>query len=247
MKQSILILVLATIQCSHGQKDLEGSISTCLSKKGNSLDSCLLELSELLRTYMTLGLPEYNVPPTEPMKLDYVPLHLMNKLINVSLEFSDTTVQGLSSFVLLNVTANKEENTIYTHLIVPQLRTRGDYRIQGRIGPLLLDDTSSQYKVDMEDVEVHVFVRLTLKNGKPFIENEPEISIPQIGDLDIELDGLFEGKPKLKEFAQNFINDSDKFIEDFGPQISKQIGELATGVYNAAIADLSPSLFGLQK
>jgi len=206
----------------------------------------LIKLAERLRTYMSVGLPDYGVPVTEPMTLDFIELQLVNKLINVSLEFSNTTVRGLSSFVLKNVTASKEKNTINTQLMVPLLSTNGDYKINGRIGPLLLDETESQFRVSMEEVEVEMFVQLAQRNGKLFIQEDPVIKPPKIGDLKVELDGLFEGKPKLKEFAETFINDSDKFIEDFGPQISKQIGKLAAGVYNAAIQDLPPSLFGLQ-
>jgi hypothetical protein len=51
--------------CSAGQAEIQSSLKACLQSE--DLNSCLANLVEKLRPYMKTGLPDFNIPKTEPM------------------------------------------------------------------------------------------------------------------------------------------------------------------------------------
>ncbi len=57
------------------------------------------ELAESLRPYMTTGLPEYNVPPTEPMFIDKVALSLKRPPVNVKVDFEVSILSVFTYFI----------------------------------------------------------------------------------------------------------------------------------------------------
>merc|ERR1712121_528192 len=73
--------------------ELKDSLKNCLGSGSNKdLNTCLRELAESLRPYMTTGLPEYNIPRTEPMYFDNVVLLIDRPPVNLTATFTKTNV-----------------------------------------------------------------------------------------------------------------------------------------------------------
>lgn len=235
--------------------NLQGSLKRCIGGNSDaaSRDQCLLELAEKLRPFMTTGITIGNVqvPRTEPMFIPLVELDLVVPgLVDVKNELSNIMVKGLSKFVLKSVNTEKQGNNglIHTNISVPALNIVGNAAVDGELlGVEFTKQTNSgSLQADLENVDVSLTLRLVNSNGRLIIREDPEMKT-NIGDMKIKFgEGVF---PKqLGKTVETFFNDkknNKKFIEDFKPQIQKQIGSLAKNVYNAAVQDIDASVFGL--
>lgn len=237
----ILALVLGVVA---GQADIEDGLKNCLGR-GTALDDCLKELAENLRPYMSQGLPKYNIPPTDPMYLDEITLRLKRPPVDVTVEFTDTVINGLSGFRLNDVHADKAAQTIELDMTVPRMTNMGQYKMSGRAF-VVIKDSEGPFKVDIKDLNVLMTTKLKVQNGRLLVDGEPDVKV-KVGDLKVKLENLFGGKtPQLAATITQFLNnDSDRFIEDFGPQITSQVSRLAVKVYNTAVQDIDPKVFGI--
>jgi len=246
MRTRVASVVLLFLAQSNAQQELKGSLSKCLNSGGSSLNSCLSDLAERLRPYMKSGLPDYGVPPTEPMFIDRIQLKLAKPPIDVTVTFEDTTVKGLSGFRINSVRASQTSQTIQTNITIPTLTAEGRYAMTGQAF-VSVDESKGPYSVRLSEVTSVLNAKLSKENGRLIIRDDPEVTV-KIGSLNVNLENLFGGKtPQFARAITKFINEeSDEFIKDFGPQITSQVSKLAKEVYNAAVNDLDPSLFGLQ-
>lgn len=124
---------------------VQGLLSNCLNS-GDELDTCLAQLAEELRPYMSTGLPDYNLPKTEPMFLDNVVIKLSKPPIDVTAIFTDSTVNGLSGFKLNSIHADTSSQSILLKMTIPLLSAAGDYSMTGN-AIVTIDDSNGPYQV----------------------------------------------------------------------------------------------------
>lgn len=230
-----------------GQQEIKSSLGNCI-KSGENINVCLTGLAESLRPYMRTGInvPGIKIEPTEPMYIEEVTLKLQKPPVNVTVNFKETYVTGLSTFKLNSVRANKNKKTIRLNMTVPQLSVAGNYTMTGKAF-ITIKDSFGGYQVVIKQANVIMDTQLNVTESKRlFVSGEPKIKVTA-GDLKVNLDNLFGRQaPQLAKTILTVVNqDSDKFIEDFGPQITSQVASLATNVYNEAVKNIDPSIFGL--
>jgi hypothetical protein len=98
-----------------------------------------------LKQFMKTGVPEVDLPPLDPMKLDNVEFHLAGAVVT----FKNVTAQGLSNHQTKNVRYDKATRyalstfmcpsifpifrTIEMTMAIPKLSTNGHYSLQGKV------------------------------------------------------------------------------------------------------------------
>ena len=95
---------------------------------------------------MSTGLPDYNLPKTEPMFLDNVVIKLAKPPIDVTAVFTDSTVIGLSGFKLNSIHADTSSQSILLKMTIPSLSAAGDYSMTGN-AIVTIDDSNGPYQV----------------------------------------------------------------------------------------------------
>merc|ERR1711962_229320 len=241
-----LALVFRLLGSGLAQSELKDSLRLCLDSGNNKdLNTCPEELAESLRPYMTTGIPEYNIPKTEPMYFTKAVLKINKGPVNLTSTFTDTEVRGLQAFQLNGVKADLRAQTITMDMVIPRLESKGSYAMKGIVFVLAVDSADT-FEVKMEDVRVVGTTQLVKQNGRLIVVDDPVIKVTP-AKLDVNFRNLFG--PEGKKFAQTvhqFINeDSQTFLDDFGPQISSQVGGMLRGLYNSAVREIDPSVFGL--
>jgi hypothetical protein len=238
------LLLAAAAALVAGQAEIHASLQLCLQSE--DLNSCLADLVEKLRPYMRTGLPDFNIPQTEPMFIPRVDFHLVKPPIDVSVTFEDNTVEGLSTFQLNTISADKTRKVLAMSITVPRLVSVGKYAMSGQAF-VPLENSSGTYKTIFQDVVLNGESKLTVaSNGKLEIEGNPTLDL-DLGNMTVQFDNLFGGKtPQLSEVVHNFVNKEPKqFVQDFKPEILKQVSGLLKGFYTSAISGVDPALFGL--
>jgi len=130
-------------------------------------------------------------------------------------------------------------------MTVPEMNVDGDYKMSGKAF-VVIKDSEGPFQVRMKEANVKMQTKLKVQNGRLLVDGQPKIDV-KVGDLNVNLENLFGGKtPQLARTITQFLNnDSDRFIQDFGPQITAQVATLAVNVYNEAVQDIDPAIFGL--
>merc|ERR1712025_216949 len=206
---------------------LKKRLNNCLANQDNALNQCLKEMAENLKPFMKQGIPELNVPRTEPMHIDEIAFNLDAKSIGqLEVTFTNNTISGLSSHQIETIHADKSAKTISLRIFIPDTTAEGMYKMKGSLTFLDIDnnDPPQPYKSLFFNVTVDAVAKLRVINGKYEIEDDPIVVI-DVDGMNIDMENLFGGKADL--FAKsvlNFVNkDSQKFIKDFGPGIAKQV------------------------
>jgi len=242
-----LTLALSLIVAAFvaGQEDLRDITANC----NRSTDECLATLVERLRPYMREGLPEYDIPVTEPMSVDRIDFRLQQGTnIDVQANFTNSLIHGLAEFELQSIHADKtsDPRTLSMTIFSRQLVAEGSYRLKGQ-ALVKLDLSSGTYKSIFTDVTFAGVSRIKRNNnGQLTIDGTPDLKLT-LGNMTIKFDNLFDGKtPQLSDLIHNFVNDDPQtFFNDFRPEIEKQVSVLLGGIFKSAVANVSPQVFNL--
>ena len=83
--------LVATVSCQNGPPNFANNLSGCVNGGTKSLDSCLRDTLEELRTYMPTGIPELGLVPTEPLTIPYLPFRSGAGAVRIDSTFTDVS------------------------------------------------------------------------------------------------------------------------------------------------------------
>merc|ERR1711953_428518 len=217
--KSYLRLYFYPVHITSGQSEIE-DIKADLKQCANSnsdVNDCLKELAQRIKPYLKTGVPELNIPASDPLKIDLLSFDLKNALIDVDVVFTENEVSGLSEHELVYINADKKAKTIAMKMFLPKSTVEGVAKLAVKT---------------INGVERLVIVE------------DPKITI-ELGDLNIKLDNLFGGKaPALAKTVDKFLNqNTEKFIDDFQDAITTSVSGFLTSFYNSAVANIDASVF----
>ena len=245
MCSSDLATLLLSLLGVNGQLELQSFLKDCLNE-GKDLNTCLVEMAEKLRPFMKTGIPELNIPQTEPMVIEKIGFQLKSPLGTVDTEFTKNSVAGLSDHEVRKVEADKQARTLAVEIFIPRAQATGLYHMAGTLGPLELDETlpPAAYTSTFTGVLVSGVAKLAEQNGKLVIVGDPEVEV-NVNGLNVQMDNLFGGSANgLAKVVLKFVNkESDKFVKDFQPEIAKQVASLIKGFFNSALKNIPLSTF----
>merc|ERR1712127_1090672 len=234
-----LATLLLSVLAVQGQQELQDFLGSCLGSQPSSakINACLVQLAEKLRPFMKTGIAELGIPRTEPMDIDRINFALKSPFGVVDVVFTENSVAGLS---------NHEVKSVEATIKVIEATATGLYHMSGVIGPLELDPSlaPAPYKTTFTGTTVSGVAQLTEQNGKLIILGEPDVTIAVEG-LNVQMENLFGGDADgLAKVVLKFVNkESDKFIQDFQPEIAKQVSGLIKGFFNSALENIPASTF----
>lgn len=244
--------LLALAVCVAGQNTdllkLRENLKSCLTNEAKELNKCLLEMANSLKPFMKEGIPELNIPATEPMYLPKIAFNLDAKAFGqIDVTFINNTITGLSSHRIESIQADKAAKTISLNIHIPKTEAVGMYKMAVNSKFFDFDDSLPFEPYNSNFFDLTVDAVATFKgrgDGKFEIKEDPTVEI-KVGRMNIDMENLFGGQADL--FAKSILNtvnkDSQKFIKDFGPGISQQVGTFIKGFYNSAIANLDLNVF----
>lgn len=224
-------------------------LAKCVDE-GNSLDSCTERAFEAIRPIMSTGIPELTPPvlPIDPMFVDKIEF----QFVTVGVKFLDVNVRGLQHFEMKSTKVDKEDRTWRVEMSVPRLEIRGDYRMEGEFFGVDLGLSQGPESFNATDVTLTATASLEDRAGK-FHASKLDMQF-NFEKVRISLVCLFPDQetssccpdkwnqscsPALAKTVHKFFNkDGQKFVQNFLPQISAQIGEIIRNLLNNALQNL---------
>jgi len=240
LKMLLLILSSSVLASSVHGSDFAEDLAACAAE--NLLNVCLRQTLEDLRPLMRTGIPQLNLPVTEPMNVEAIEFEQGVPPVVVKAAFSNVVVKGLSNFVTDYIDADPNTQTLRIGLTVPEMDISGLYRINGEVFILPLEGSGS-FTTKMTGVTaVGQSNILPMQNpsGKQVLQVDNSNIDFNIGRVFIHMNNLFNGENKLlADTVNKFLNDhGQEVLKEVKPEISRQLTQLVTRVMNDAFSEL---------
>lgn len=259
-------LIIGVVLVATARAHLGDDFANCVVG-GASQDECLDQLMDNLRLVSSTGVPEINVPPLDPLFLERIEFNLVNPLFTVNVTFQESTVKGLSKYEKVYI-RKVGRDVIELQITAPEFEGAGRYILTGGgiidlktskgnarttffdntvTGRAQIGNIPSTGKMKIISMELDVRTKkLDMALDCLFPKKKPS-TCSRCSGCDACLcplkgrkySHLSSGNPTLAETVHKFINDnSEKFVEDFQPQISKQVGAVVQEILDAVLGTI---------
>jgi len=244
---SSVLLFPAVILSDRDKIEFAENLLQCTHIK--QMNDCLLETLEDLRSFMRVGIPELELMPSEPFKINR--LHFKTKSIGafgvsgvqVESTFSNVIVEGLSKFQTRELNADLDRRQLSVTLAVPVIKIRGFYKTDGKVLVVQVAGTGP-FTCNLFNTVGTGFARIVTvtdaRTGNRSLTIQDTLFDFEIDHLNVHLDNLFDGKlPVLANTVNEFLNSQHQvIINEIKPQIKHEVTRLVERVMNEAFNKL---------
>ncbi|XP_073821188.1 uncharacterized protein isoform X2 [Musca autumnalis] len=217
----IFLIVIHTILYSKAAQEplqpqyvrkLSDGIPTC--PEDNTVDSCIRDAFNYMIRSSIKGVPELNIPPIDPMRMNKLNVQFSNNLIRGKAAVRNVSVVGISTAEFKRVHYERKDNDVKLsiHIQLPLLQITGKYRAEvvinnarfsskGLFNISLIDiDSKSDHYAQLYERDGHTFMSLTGLNLDP-----------TLGDMKIYASGLVPD-PALNNALLEIVNSQWRII-----------------------------------
>ncbi|XP_052737320.1 protein takeout-like [Bicyclus anynana] len=159
---------------------------------------------------LATGLPEYDIPPCEPLLVPSLAVQKTAGPVSITSSFSDVTVRGPSHMKVKHVDVVSKNHSLVATLHIPELRVKGDYSLKGQLLMLPIEG-SGKFSAKYGDIDAIVTIVL----GRTPRDNAADALACQsldvkfhIGTATMELNNLFGGDDDLGNAMNKFLNEN---------------------------------------
>ncbi|XP_038214024.1 uncharacterized protein LOC119833879 [Zerene cesonia] len=198
---------------------------------------CLMKvIQNTLASIADTGIPEYDIPPIDPLHLQNIKLNLLNV---IDLMILEGTVKGLKNCEVKDLKLNMEKGH-FTMKVVCDVTAKGKYDITGS-SPALKDLVggssvrgSGNAKIKIDKVMMkfdYTFDVVRRPDGEVYIECKKELAkydFDLLGGSKLQLDKLYVGDVESSQILSNYYNDNAKTLwKTFGRSVIDSIADIA--------------------
>ncbi|KAI4485988.1 hypothetical protein M0804_006477 [Polistes exclamans] len=215
-------------------------IKVC-KKHDPNINDCIENSINQLREKLTAGIPELEVPPLEPFKLNEIRLLRGPNTARLDINLTDIQVWGPSKFVVRDLKVNTDDLIFTFKVAFPSLTFKGKYQIDAK---LLLLELSGQGDLEGSfnnyDSDIFMKAQKITRNNNVYLHYENMKINIRIGDAKVVLKNLFNGDRLLGQISNDIINsNSELFIEEIKPELEKSLSAVLTNIANKIVENFT--------
>ncbi|XP_020288990.1 protein takeout-like [Pseudomyrmex gracilis] len=223
-KATLIAILVATIGAVTKARDLPEFLHVCQLGDPH-YDVCVGESVEYLKPYLKIGVPEYNIPSLEPLKLKKLVVSPANGL---RIHATDVNVYGASNFHISKVKVNLDTMRFAVNVELPNISVEGKYDVDGKVlllpirgsGPMSgnFSNCIGACKISGE--------RYFDKNGVEKLRIKEFRLKVSVGKGSLKLDNLFDGERVLGDVINSAINNNfDLFTRELMPLVEMALSD----------------------
>uniref|UniRef100_A0A1I8MAM8 Hemolymph juvenile hormone binding protein (JHBP) n=1 Tax=Musca domestica TaxID=7370 RepID=A0A1I8MAM8_MUSDO len=186
--------------------ELPDSIPTC--PEDSSVDKCITDAFNYMTRSSVKGVPELNIPPIDPVRINKLNIQFSNNLIRGKAAIRNITATGISKGVFERVHYERKGKDIKLDVKfhLPLLKVTGKYRAEVVINNAKF---SSKGLFDISLIELRSnaehLAKLYERDGHTFLEMTSVDVEPTLGDMKIYASGLVP-EPALNAALLEIVN-----------------------------------------
>ncbi|CAD6236485.1 GSCOCG00008207001-RA-CDS [Cotesia congregata] len=224
-----LLIFLALLSISRCATEIPSFLKIC-HRNDLRLNECVNQSVEALKPYLSGGIPEFDVPPCEPLKIQKLNMHRSEGTVAIKSSNENIVIKGATNFVLKKVNVNLKKDQIQLEIFFPEFSMTSDYKINGKILMIPIKG-EGQLTGNFSDINADIMIQGERYQNN--IDNNTYYRICDVlidfdvGNASVHLDKLFNGDQTLSSGMNLFLKDNWKIItEDIKPGIADNIADL---------------------
>uniref|UniRef100_A0A2H1VVY7 SFRICE_007389 n=1 Tax=Spodoptera frugiperda TaxID=7108 RepID=A0A2H1VVY7_SPOFR len=186
-------------------------------REEKALGRCLRDALNAYIPQLATGVPEYGVPPCEPLIVPALSIQQSSGPISVRSSYSNVTVKGPSKMKVKDVDVNTQLHRVVARLYIPDLQMTGNYRVTGKLLMLPIDG-QGQFAAKYGDIDATVTIilgRQPRPTGVDALKCEDLAVSFHVGHATMKLGNLFGADDEFSHSLNQFLNDNwQKLIEE---------------------------------
>ncbi|XP_026826194.1 circadian clock-controlled protein [Ooceraea biroi] len=235
-KATLIAFLLATIGAITA-RDIPDFLHIC-NTRDPQYNDCLLESVRTLQPYLKTGVPDYNVPSLEPLKLKKLTFTPTNSL---RLQASDIDVFGASNYIPHKARADTEKLLYAIDIELPNIIVEGKYEMNGRVLLLPIHGSGGLHGNFSNCIgAVRVLGEKYTEEGVEKIRIKDFNLKISVGHGTLKLDNLFGGEQVLGDVVNNAINNNfDLFMKELLPLVEKALSKAFQNIADNIVQQFS--------
>ncbi|XP_015109262.1 protein takeout [Diachasma alloeum] len=206
------------------------SVLKICNRSNPHLNECIKYSVDSLKPYLKSGIPEFNIPPCEPLHVPQVEIKQDAGPVSISSNYSNIKIAGGSDFNLKSVKIDADNDRIRLKLYIPRLTMTSNYNMSGKI--LMLPITGhGQARGNFSDIDAIVTIQGERYQGS----NTTQIYFRvldcycdfEVGHASLYLENLFNGDETLADTMNLFLNDNWRAVAaEIKPALEDTVGRM---------------------
>ncbi|CAG5036383.1 unnamed protein product [Parnassius apollo] len=203
-----VFLFLFCIVCDQCYSIIPDYIQVC-KRDPETINECVRDSIEQLRSKLVKGIPELNVPSLDPFYISEISPPLGKNMRALQAVGKDIKVSGAGNFTIKSIFVDLEKMTVRARVRFPRLHFEGKYKvdIQFLVLPIRGEGTLVADAIKC-NVDALLRIKTVEKEGVEYIEFTDIDTDITIKDYRIKLQGLFNGDKTLEEATNLALNEN---------------------------------------
>ncbi|XP_012536725.1 uncharacterized protein LOC118646180 [Monomorium pharaonis] len=219
------LFVTAQLQAT----EIPSYIHPC-SRKDPNYDQCIVDNLISTREKVCTGMPEFNIPPIEPLLVKKMVIYDTDSL---KLHLKDTKIYGFCDFAVNFVHTNSDRLHIDFELLLKALRLESVYEFDIRILVPLANKGLVTISTDNVALRINIDAKVATKNGKKEIYASKINSNLNITDFEYKFDETEKNLVELHQAISNVVDGNKQdILVSVKPAIEKRISETIILLFN---------------
>nr|XP_004923017.2 uncharacterized protein LOC101744925 [Bombyx mori] len=211
-----IFLLICAISLCEGDNNFINFGGFICPREEKALGKCLKDALNEYIPKLATGLPEYGVPPSEPLIVPSISIQQSTGPITVTSSYSDVTVRGPSKMRIKDVQVNSVHRRVVAKLYIPELKMKGNYKLSGQLLMLPMNG-EGQFTAKYGDIDATVTIIL---GREPRPNSVDALTCDQldvnfhVGYASMQLENLFGGDGELSKAMNKFLNENWKKLSE---------------------------------
>lgn len=206
-----ILILLSAFQVVFGSdKGYINFGSFVCPSEDKALGNCLRDAFNSYVPQLATGVPEYGVPPCEPLYIPTISIKQSAGPITVTSSYTDVSVRGPSKMQVKNVEVDSRKHKVIASLYIPELRMKGNYNLKGQLFMLPIEGDGI-FHAKYGNINAIVTIILGRKRRVNSVDalacKSLEVKF-NIGNASMKLENLFGGDGELGNAMNKFLNEN---------------------------------------
>ncbi|KAF7282490.1 protein takeout-like [Rhynchophorus ferrugineus] len=225
-----LLMVLLAIAANNGvqgKSALPSFLKIC-SRSDPNLSRCIIDSVYQLRPLLAQGIPEFDIPPCEPLVIPEVTIDQGHGPISVKSCYRDIRVYGPSQFQIKGIRIELDKGTLQIKLFLPKLSVNAYYNMNGQIMMMPINGAGlSLGNYTNIDAILTMKARNIQKDEEIYFHIQDCTVDFNIGHAQLYFQNLFNGNKELGDAMNSFLNNNWKTVSsEIKPILEDRLAEI---------------------
>ncbi|GAB6024717.1 hypothetical protein CHUAL_009851 [Chamberlinius hualienensis] len=234
-----ILLVVCSISIYGQTINVAEDFRNCWLKDKTKIDNCMLEFWKVTIARIKTGIPELNIPPSDPMVLSTIDWNEKAPAMSIAAQLTNMKIYGASDSILTAAHIDPKSRTFTCNLTMPAAFMTSDFAVNGTV-LLLPISGSGQMTLNVTDMKIF---------GKALVEQQGSglRYVSLILDLNFKkasTEFIQSNKDPVWDAVASLMNENINLIfDDIKPMVSSKLSDTMRNLTASALSKMPVGAF----